>query len=142
MMLIRLNTSASGPRPNPQGSFRYGLINISDTYVLQVMPPVTIEGSTWATINGISFRKPDIPFRLADKYQLRDIYKFDFPSKPTNRTPVIDTSIINGTYKGFIEIIFQNNDSTVQNFHLDGYSFFVVGYESSSFTCVTNYNLI
>jgi len=46
MMLIRLNTSASGPRPNPQGSFRYGLINISDTYVLQVMPPVTIEGST------------------------------------------------------------------------------------------------
>lgn len=126
-MLSRQNTSASGARPNPQGSFRYGSINVTDTYMLKVMPPVTINGTTRATINGISFLKPGVPFRLADQHQLRGIYKLDFPSKPMNRTPVIDRSIINATYKGFIEIVLQNNDTTVQNFHMDGYSFFVVG---------------
>jgi hypothetical protein len=44
-----------------------------------------------------------------------------------NRLPKVDTSIINGTYKGFMEIIFQNNATTVQSYHLDGYAFFVVG---------------
>lgn len=126
-LLSRQNTSASGARPNPQGSFRYGSINVTDTYMLRVMPPVTINGTTRATINGISFLKPNVPFRLADKHQLRGIYKLDFPTKPMNRTPVIDRSIINATYKGFIEIILQNNDTNIQNFHLDGYSFFVVG---------------
>lgn len=125
--MCRQNTSASGARPNPQGSFRYGSINITDTYMLKVTPPVTINGTIRATINGISFRKPDVPFRLADKHQLRGIYKVDFPSMPMNRTPVIDRSLINATYGGFIEIVLQNNDTTVQNFHMDGYSFFVVG---------------
>ncbi|RDY02404.1 Monocopper oxidase-like protein SKS1, partial [Mucuna pruriens] len=124
---VRQNTSASGARPNPQGSFRYGSINITDTYMLKVASLVPINGTNRATINGISFLKPDVPFRLADQHQLRGIYKLDFPSKPMNRTPIIDRSMINATYKGFIEIILQNNDTTVQNFHLDGYSFFVVG---------------
>lgn len=127
MMLSRQNTSASGARPNPQGSYRYGSINITDTYLLNVTAPVKINGTTRAAINGISFLKPNVPFLLADKHQLRGIYKLDFPSKPLNRTPVLDRSIINATYKGFIEIVFQNNDTTVQNFHLDGYSFFVAG---------------
>jgi len=125
--LSRQNTSASGARPNPQGSFRYGSINITDTYVLKVTSLVPINGKNRAAINGISFLKPDLPFRLADQHQLRGIYKLDFPSKPMNRTPKIDRSIINATYKGFIEVILLNNDSSIQNFHLDGYSFFVVG---------------
>ncbi|KAL5190740.1 Monocopper oxidase-like protein SKS1 [Glycine soja] len=124
---VRQNTSASGARPNPQGSFHYGSINITDTYVFKVTSLVPINGTNRATINGISFLKPEVPFRLADKHQLRGTYKLDFPSKPMNRTPVIDRSMINATYKGFIEIILQNNDSSIQNFHLDGYSFFVVG---------------
>ncbi|KAK7259795.1 hypothetical protein RIF29_25410 [Crotalaria pallida] len=125
---IRQNTSASGARPNPQGSFRYGNINITDTYVLKVMPPVTINGSLRATINGISFQKPSVPFRLADQHKLRGTYKLDFPIKPMNRKPLIDRSIINATYKGFIEIVLQNNDTTIQNFHMDGYSFFIAGF--------------
>ncbi|CAL5201135.1 unnamed protein product [Lathyrus oleraceus] len=131
---IRQNTSASGARPNPQGSYRYGSINITDTYLLNVTAPVKINGTTRAAINGISFLKPNVPFLLADKHQLRGIYKLDFPSKPLNRTPVLDRSIINATYKGFIEIVFQNNDTTVQNFHLDGYSFFVAGMDYGDWT--------
>ncbi|XP_017442726.1 monocopper oxidase-like protein SKS1 isoform X2 [Vigna angularis] len=131
---VRQNTSASGARPNPQGSFRYGSINITDTYVLKVTSLVPINGTNRAAINGISFLKPDLPFRLADQHDLKGIYKLDFPSKPMNRTPKIDRSIINATYKGFIEVILQNNDSSIQNFHLDGYSFFVVGMDYGDWT--------
>lgn len=87
-----------------------------------------IGGKLRAAYNNISFVNPDTPIRLADVYKVKGDYKLDFPNKPTNRAPIIDRSIINATYKGFIEIIIQNNDTIVQTFHLDGYSFFVVGY--------------
>ncbi|XP_019440896.1 PREDICTED: monocopper oxidase-like protein SKS1 [Lupinus angustifolius] len=124
---VRQNTSASGPRPNPQGSYKYGSVNITDTYVLNIVPPVTINGSTRATINGVSFRKPVVPFRLADKHNINGTYKLDFPIKPVNTTPVLDISLINATFRAFVEIVLQNNDTTIQNFHLDGQSFYVVG---------------
>ncbi|CAN0902555.1 Monocopper oxidase-like protein SKS1 [Linum grandiflorum] len=124
---IRQNTTASGARPNPQGSYRYGTINVTDTYILRSLPPVSINGKQRATLNGISFQNPDTPIRLADVRKVKGVYKLDFPNKPLNRRPVIDTSVINATYKGFIEIILQNNDTKLQSFHMDGYSFFVVG---------------
>ncbi|KAK4431624.1 Monocopper oxidase-like protein SKU5 [Sesamum alatum] len=126
-MSIRQNVTASGARPNPQGSFHYGSINVTDVYVLKSRPPVKINGKLRATYNGISFVNPDTPIRLADAYKVKGAYKLDFPSKPLQRSPRVDRSIINATYKGFIEIILQNNDTIVQTFHLDGYSFFVVG---------------
>lgn len=95
--------------------------------MLNVLPPVKINGKVRAAINGISFIKPEIPFRLADQHNLTGFYKLDFPSMPLNRPLVMDKSIINATYKGFIEIVLQNNDSTMQSFHLDGYAAFVVG---------------
>ncbi|KAK4734339.1 hypothetical protein R3W88_008600 [Solanum pinnatisectum] len=126
-MSIRQNVSASGARPNPQGSFHYGQINVTDFYLLKSVPPVSIDGKLRATFNGISFKNPVTPIRLADLYYVKGDYKLDFPTKPMNRPPKVDTSIINATYKGFIEIVLQNNDTVVQSFHMDGYSFFVVG---------------
>ncbi|KZV41063.1 hypothetical protein F511_14039 [Dorcoceras hygrometricum] len=123
----RQNGTASGARPNPQGSFHYGSINVTDVYVLQNLPPTMIGGKLRAAYNGISFVNPKTPIRLADVYNVKGDYKLDFPNKPVDRPPVQDTSIINATYKGFIEIILQNNDTVVQSFHLSGYSFFVVG---------------
>ncbi|XP_059304951.1 monocopper oxidase-like protein SKS1 [Lycium ferocissimum] len=126
-MSIRQNVSASGARPNPQGSFHYGQINVTDVYLLKSVPPVSIDGKLRATYNGISFKNPATPMRLADVYYVKGVYKLDFPTKPMNRPPKVDTSIINATYKGFIEVVLQNNDTVVQSFHMDGYSFFVVG---------------
>ncbi|XP_021909642.1 monocopper oxidase-like protein SKS1 [Carica papaya] len=131
---IRLNTSASGARPNPQGSYPYGRINITDTYILMSLPPAIINGTVRATLNGISFAKPETPFRLADVQKVKGAYKLDFPSKPLNRPPRIDRSVINATYKGFIEVILQNNDTRMQSFHIDGYSFFVVGMDFGIWT--------
>ncbi|CAL5366966.1 unnamed protein product [Camellia sinensis] len=126
-MSIRQNVSASGARPNPQGSFHYGSINVTDVYMLRSLPPVVIDGKLRATFNGISFVNPDTPIRLADKFNVQGAYKLDFPSQPLTGPPRTDRSVINATYKGFIEVILQNNDTVVQSFHMDGYSFFVVG---------------
>ncbi|KAL9225232.1 hypothetical protein vseg_001181 [Gypsophila vaccaria] len=125
---VRQNGSASGARPNPQGSFHYGNINVTDTYILQTLPPTTIKGKRRATLNGISFVNPATPIVLADFKDVQGAYKLDFPSGPmAGRPPRMDTSVINGTFKGFVEIVFQNNDTVMQSFHLDGFSFYVVG---------------
>ncbi|XP_031383920.1 monocopper oxidase-like protein SKS1 isoform X2 [Punica granatum] len=131
---IRLNVTASGARPNPQGSFHYGSINVTDTYLLKTVPPLRIGGKLRATLNGISFQNLTTPVRLADQHKVKGVYKLDFPSKPLDRPPKTDISLINGTYKGFIEVVFQNNDTIMQSFHVDGYSCFLVGMDYGDWT--------
>ncbi|KAG7605699.1 putative L-ascorbate oxidase [Arabidopsis thaliana] len=124
---IKQNTSASGARPNPQGSFHYGQINITRTYILRSLPPTKINGKLRATLNGISFVNPSTPMRLADDHKVKGDYKLDFPDRPLDeKHPRLSSSIINATYKGFIQVIFQNNDTKIQSFHIDGYAFYVV----------------
>ncbi|KAA8522264.1 hypothetical protein F0562_012937 [Nyssa sinensis] len=131
---IRWNVSASGARPNPQGSFRYGSINVTDIYVLKNKPPVMINGKRRTTLSGVSFVNPGTPIRLADQYKMKGVYKLDFPSKPLTGSPRMETSIINGTYRGFMEVILQNNDTKVQSYHMNGYAFFVVGMDYGEWT--------
>ncbi|XP_073008072.1 monocopper oxidase-like protein SKU5 [Typha latifolia] len=131
---IRMNVSTGAARPNPQGSYKYGSINVTQVYVLKNEPPAVINGTRRKTLNGISYSPPDTPLRLADLYNLKGIYTLDFPSSPLNRPPRIGRSVINGSYKGFVEIILQNNDTTVQSYHMDGYSFFVVGMDYGEWT--------
>lgn len=127
-LLCRWNVSASGARPNPQGSFRYGSINVTEVYVLKNIPPVTIDGKRRTTLSGISYVNSATPIRLADQYKLKGVYKLDFPTRPLTGPPRMETSIINGTYKGFIEVILQNNETKVHTYHMSGYAFFVVGF--------------
>jgi FtsP/CotA-like multicopper oxidase with cupredoxin domain len=124
---IRWNVSASGARPNPQGSFRYGSINVTEIYVLKNKPLVKIGGKRRATLSGISYINPATPLRLADKYKVKGVYKLDFPTKPITGPPRVETSVINGSFRGFMEIILQNNDTKMHTYHLNGYAFFVVG---------------
>ncbi|OAY62933.1 Monocopper oxidase-like protein SKU5 [Ananas comosus] len=131
---IRMNVTTGAARPNPQGSFKYGSINVTQVYVLKNEPPVIIDGKRRTTLNGISYSPPDTPLRLADLYDEKGVYTLDFPTRPTDAPPRIGASVINGTYKGFMEIIFQNNDTTVQTYHMDGYAFFVVGMDYGEWT--------
>ncbi|KAJ7944774.1 monocopper oxidase-like protein SKU5 [Quillaja saponaria] len=131
---IRWNVSASGARPNPQGSFKYGSINVTEVYVLKNKPPVTINGKQRTTLSGISFVNPSTPIRLADKYKVKGVYKLDFPTRPLTGPSRIETSIINGTYRGFMEVILQNNDTKMQSYHMSGYAFFVVGMDYGEWT--------
>ncbi|MBA0858432.1 hypothetical protein Goshw_026057 [Gossypium schwendimanii] len=64
-------------RPNPQGSFHYGSIKVTDTYVLRSLPPVMIDRKLRAILNGISFVNPDTPIRLAEMHNVKGAYKLD-----------------------------------------------------------------
>uniref|UniRef100_A0A5B7BAA4 Putative monocopper oxidase-like protein SKU5 n=1 Tax=Davidia involucrata TaxID=16924 RepID=A0A5B7BAA4_DAVIN len=131
---IRWNVSAGAARPNPQGSFRYGQITVTDLYVILNRPAELIDGKWRTTLNGIAYLAPSTPLKLAQQFNIPGVYKLDFPNTLMNRPAKVDTSVINGTYKGFMEIIFQNNDTTVQNYHMDGYAFFVVGMDFGVWT--------
>ncbi|XAR60887.1 L-ascorbate oxidase [Bertholletia excelsa] len=131
---IRWNVSAGAARPNPQGSFKYGDITVNDVYVLLNRPVERIDGKWHTTLNGISYYTPSTPLKLAQQFNIPGVYKLDFPNRLMDRPAKVDTSIINGTYKSFIEIIFQNNDTSIQNYHMDGYAFFVVGMDFGVWT--------
>ncbi|TKW08919.1 hypothetical protein SEVIR_6G056800v4 [Setaria viridis] len=131
---IRMNTSAGAARPNPQGSFHYGSINITQTFVLKNEAPLRINGKQRRTINRISYSPPETPLRLADLHNLTGVYTTDFPAMPSNMSARVASSVLNASYKGFLEIIFQNNDTDIQTYHLDGYSFFVVGMDYGEWT--------
>ncbi|KAM0883452.1 hypothetical protein ACQ4PT_031639 [Festuca glaucescens] len=136
---VRWNLSAGAARPNPQGSFRYSSINVTQAYLLRSTAPAEIGGRRRAALNGLSFSPPETPLRLADAYGLKDAYTLDFPDRPdpdaaAARPPRIARSVINGTYRGFMEIIFQNNDTRMQSYHMDGYAFFVVGMDYGEWT--------
>ncbi|BAT03871.1 monocopper oxidase-like protein SKU5 [Oryza sativa Japonica Group] len=139
---IKMNTTAGAARPNPQGSFRYDSINITQTFVLKNELPLLINGKRRRTINGVSYSPPETPLRLADLHNLTGVYKTDFPTMPGNAPPKMASSTLNASYKGFLEIVFQNNDTGVQTYHLDGYSFFVVGMDNGDWTpdCRSRYN--
>ncbi|KAE9451616.1 hypothetical protein C3L33_16480, partial [Rhododendron williamsianum] len=78
---------------------------------------------------------PDPPNDVYDKsFVLTQALTIRFVAWPLNGPPRSDISSINGTYKGFVEIILQNNDTVVQSFHMDGYSFFVVGMDYGEWT--------
>ncbi|VAH05082.1 unnamed protein product [Triticum turgidum subsp. durum] len=133
---VRWNLSAGAARPNPQGSFRYSSINVTQAYLLRSAAPVEIGGKLRAALNGLSFVPPETPLRLADAYGVEGAYTLDFPERPPapDAAPRVARSVINGTYRGFMELIFQNNDTRMQSYHVDGYAVFVVGMDYGEWT--------
>ncbi|KAG6413553.1 hypothetical protein SASPL_126267 [Salvia splendens] len=45
-----------------------------------------------------------------------------------------DTAVMGADYRTFVEIVFENRENILQSWHLDGYSFFVVGMDAGSWT--------
>ncbi|XWS14454.1 hypothetical protein CRYUN_Cryun35bG0010600 [Craigia yunnanensis] len=124
---MRWNLTAAAARPNPQGSYHYGSINISRTFILENNVMFT-ERKGRFTINGISFVHPDTPLKLLDYFQLNDVFKLDIiHDRPTATLPSLGTSVIDVIHHDFYHIVFQNPLPEVQTWHIDGYNFFVVG---------------
>ncbi|KAF9600479.1 hypothetical protein IFM89_009394 [Coptis chinensis] len=46
----------------------------------------------------------------------------------------LETSVMVADFRSFVEIVFENNDDTVQSWHLDGYNAFVVGMDIGMWT--------
>ncbi|KAF6172543.1 hypothetical protein GIB67_007056 [Kingdonia uniflora] len=122
----RTNLTASGPRPNPQGSYHYGLINTTRTIKL-VSGAGQVNGKQRYAVNSVSFVPTDTPLKLADFFKLGGFRLGSISDRPTGGGIYQDTSVMAADFRAYIEIIFENQENIVQSWHLDGYSFFVVG---------------
>lgn len=128
---FRWNLTASAARPNPQGSYHYGGINITRTFKF-VNSAGTVDGKLRYAINGVSFTYPDTPFKLAEYYNIAPkVFKYDaIPDEPKEDVNKItmEPIVLNGTFRNFVEIVFENHEKNVQSWHLNGYAFFAVAY--------------
>ncbi|KAL6295494.1 hypothetical protein ACE6H2_003636 [Prunus campanulata] len=131
---IRTNLTASGPRPNPQGSYHYGLINTTKTYVLENSAG-QVNGKQRYGVNSVSFVPADTPLKLADYFKIGGVFRVgSISDRPTGGGLYLDTSVLGADYRAFVEFVFQNNEDIIQSWHLDGYSFFVVGLDGGQWT--------
>ncbi|PSS19833.1 L-ascorbate oxidase [Actinidia chinensis var. chinensis] len=140
---IRTNLTASGPRPNPQGSYHYGLINTTRTIRLANSAGL-INGKQRYAVNSVSFVPADTPLKLADYYKIDGVFRVgSISDNPTGGGMYLDTSVLGTDYRAFIEIVFENNEDIIQSWHLDGYSFFVVGMDGGAWSSASRgqYNL-
>ncbi|BAT77640.1 L-ascorbate oxidase-like protein [Vigna angularis] len=140
---IRTNLTASGPRPNPQGSYHYGMINTSRTIVL-ASSAGQVNGKQRYALNSVSYVAPDTPLKLADYFKISGVFRpGSISDRPTGGGIYLDTSVLQTDFRAFVEIVFQNNENIVQSYHLDGYSFFVVGMDGGQWTPASRnqYNL-
>ncbi|KAJ6733050.1 MULTI-COPPER OXIDASE [Salix koriyanagi] len=101
----RWNLTASAARPNPQGSYHYGKITPTKTIVLANSAPL---------ING----------KAVDSIE----------SSPSGGAAFLSTSVMSANLHDFLEIVFQNDEITMQSWHLDGYDFWVIGYGNDQWT--------
>ncbi|CAA7035819.1 unnamed protein product [Microthlaspi erraticum] len=141
---IRMNLTANAARPNPQGSFHYGTIPINRTIIL-ANAATMIYGKLRYTVNRISHINPTTPLKLADWYNISGVFDFTtIISTPTIGPAHFGTSVINVELHEFVEIIFQNDERSIQSWHMDGTSAYLVGYGSGTWnaTMRERYNLV
>ncbi|GMY16064.1 L-ascorbate oxidase homolog [Fagus crenata] len=145
---FRWNLTSSAARPNPQGSYHYGAINITRTIKL-VNSASKVDGKIRYAVNGISHIDPPTPLKLAEYYGVADkVFKYDSipddpPAQATDKVSMAP-NVLNMTFRNFVEIIFENHEKSIQSWHVDGYSFFAVAIEPGRWTPERrkNYNLL
>ncbi|KAI3973140.1 hypothetical protein MKW92_004990 [Papaver armeniacum] len=140
---IRWNLTASGPRPNPQGSYHYGLIKPARTIRLANSAPIINRMQRYA-VNRVSYVPTSTPLKLADYFKIGGIFSVGSISDyPTGGGAYLQTSVMGADFRSFVEIVFENFETTVQSWHIDGHSFFVVGMDGGQWTPASRkgYNL-
>lgn len=141
---IRWNLTASGPRPNPQGSYHYGMVKTSRTIMIANSAPY-INGKQRYALNGVSYIHPDTPLKLADYFKIPGVFNpGSMPTSPNGgNSAYLNTAVMASNFREFVEIVFQNWENTVQSYHIDGYAFWVVGMNGGQWTTGSrsSYNL-
>ncbi|KAL2938113.1 L-ascorbate oxidase-like protein [Bienertia sinuspersici] len=130
---VRQNLTASGPRPNPQGSYHYGMINTTRTIRLANSAPM-ISGKQRYAVNGVSFIPADTPLKLADYYKISGVFTLgSIPDSPSGGANLL-TSVMAADYRAYVEVVFENSEDTVQSWHINGHVFFVVGMDGGQWS--------
>ncbi|GER35686.1 SKU5-like protein, partial [Striga asiatica] len=113
------------------------------TIILANTAPL-INGKQRYAVNGVSYINPDTPLKLADHYNIPGVFIVNsIQSTPSGGGPSLGTSVLGASLHDFIEVVFQNNEDTIQSWHLDGYDFWVVGFGNGQWTQASRqtYNL-
>ncbi|KAG8074894.1 hypothetical protein GUJ93_ZPchr0006g42620 [Zizania palustris] len=140
---IRWNLTASGPRPNPQGSYHYGLVNTTRTIRL-ANSRANINGKLRYAVNSVSFVSADTPLKVADFYNIQGVFSLgSMPDNPTGGGAYLQTAVMAANMRDYVEVIFENSENFVQSWHIDGYAFWVVGMDGGQWTPASrqSYNL-
>ncbi|XP_062224889.1 L-ascorbate oxidase homolog [Phragmites australis] len=143
---IRTNLTASGPRPNPQGSYHYGSINVTRTIRL-ANSAGQVGGKRRYAVNGVSFVEADTPLKLADYYNISGVFRLGgIPDAPADGAAEVrnETAVMDSDHRSFVEVVLENSEDSVQSWHLDGYSVFVVGMDVGTWSELSRdgYNLV
>ncbi|CAL5394168.1 unnamed protein product [Camellia sinensis] len=139
----RQNLTASGPRPNPQGSYHYGMINTTRTIRLANSAPIINDKQRYA-VNSVSFIPADTPLKLADYFKISGVFSLaSISDNPTGGGGYLQTSVMAADFRAYVEIVFENQEDTVQSWHIDGHVFFVVGMDGGQWSSDrrSSYNL-
>ncbi|GMH04653.1 hypothetical protein Nepgr_006493 [Nepenthes gracilis] len=140
---IRTNLTASGPRPNPQGSYHYGMINTTRTIRLKSSAG-QVNGKQRYAVNSVSFVPADTPLKIADYFNIGGVFRVgSISDNPYGGGIYLDTSVMGADYRAFVEIVFENTEDVIQSWHLNGYNFFVVGMDGGTWSSASRnqYNL-
>ncbi|GER26540.1 SKU5-like protein [Striga asiatica] len=115
----RWNLTSNAARPNPQGSFHYEMRMRTRILVLANSASI-INGKQRYAVNEISYINPDTTFKLADYYNIPGVFTVNSIQRaPPGSGPSLGTSVLGASLHDFIEIVFQNNQDTIQSWHLD-----------------------
>ncbi|KAJ6710776.1 MULTI-COPPER OXIDASE [Salix koriyanagi] len=99
-IVVLRNLTASGPRPNPQGSYHYGLINTTHTVRLQNSAPI-INGKQRYAVNSVSFIPADTPLKLADHFNIPGVFSLgSISDNPTGGGAYLQTSVMAADFRG------------------------------------------
>ncbi|CAO2827988.1 unnamed protein product [Amaranthus hypochondriacus] len=129
---FRWNLTANAARPNPQGSYRYGGIQITRTIIIQ-QSVGEIDGKQRYGVNNVSYINPDTPLKLADYYNIPGVFDLNTSRDQPSPGPMVNgTSVYGVALHDYVELIFQNSETSTQSWHLDGHNFFVVAYGANS----------
>ncbi|KAF8045328.1 hypothetical protein N665_5175s0001 [Sinapis alba] len=131
---FRWNLTANAARPNPQGSFHYGTITPTKSFVFSSSAPL-IKGKQRYAVNGVSYVNSETPLKLADHLNIPGVFSTNaIQNVPSSSPAIVATSVVQAALHDFLEVVFQNNEESVQSWHLDGYDFWVVGFGSGQWT--------
>ncbi|PON98612.1 Copper-resistance protein [Trema orientale] len=132
---IRWNLTTGAARPNPQGTFNVSNITLSQTFILQGSK-AAIAGLPRYAVNNVSYYTLNTPLKLADHFlNGSGVYQLDaFPIQSVNDNAAYGISVVSGTHKGWLEIVFKNALDVIDSWHLDGFGFYVVGFGNGEWT--------
>jgi iron transport multicopper oxidase len=122
--------TTSVARPNPQGTFNVTNVTLSQTFILRASA-AKIDGAPRYTVNNVSYLTPNTPLKLADNFlNGSEVYMVDAFSTNSTNIESMGVFVASGNHKGWIEFVFKSDLEVMDAWHLDGFSFYLVGYAS------------